>query len=108
MAAAAAFPEEELRRSSEDHARRKLTEDLGKLYGALLRTGRTQEAAAVAGSLLAALDTPDSRMALVRQGLALAKYDPIFTLWLDEAEAAGGKVESLRRKLAKLQPHEDG
>lgn len=106
MAATATFPDEERRKSTEDHTRRKLTEDLSKLYAALLFTARTKEAAAVAGSLLATLDTPESRMALVRAGIALAKTDPSFVLWLDEAEAAGGKVESLRRKLSKLAPPE--
>lgn len=87
-----------------DHARGRLTEDASKLYGAMLLAGRDEEAAAVATLLLEKLDGPEARMALVRQGIALAgASEPIFTQWLDEAEAAGGNVKSLRRRLEKLQ-----
>jgi thiol-disulfide isomerase/thioredoxin len=104
MAATTSFPQDDTRASAEDHARRTLTQQLGTLYAVMLYAERGDEAAAVAGSLLAALDTPESRMALVREGIKVAKLDPSYAVWLDEAEAAGAKVDSLRRKVSKLAP----
>ncbi|NOT30589.1 MAG: thioredoxin family protein [Planctomycetes bacterium] len=102
-AALAAVEDEEARKSVESDARRALTDNLSKLYGALLADARGQEAAAVAGSLLATFDTPESRIALVRQGVALSKTDPLFTLWLYEAAAAGAEVSTLQKRVAKLE-----
>ena len=88
----------------EDYLRRELVEEMGKLHGALLLVERPEEAKDVAALLLAKLDTADARLGLVRHGLAIAgKADPSFTRWLDEAEAQGGKVGSLRTKLQRLE-----
>src|SRR5262249_33287664 len=55
-----------------EHFQGKLVDDLGKLYGALLLAERRDDATAVAELLLKTLDTPKSRLALVRRGLELA------------------------------------
>jgi len=95
--------EAELRTSLETHARKTLTDGLTKLFGALLSADRREEADAVAASLLTTLDLPASRLALVRAALEDArKPHPDLARWLDEAEAAGENVRSLRRKLEKL------
>jgi thiol-disulfide isomerase/thioredoxin len=84
-------------------ARNRLESDLSTLHAALLLDGRRDEAADVARSLLATLDRPEARIALVRRGVEItARPEPCFTQWLDEAEAAGAKVKSLRKRLAKL------
>ena len=94
----------EQRASLEDHSRRKLAQDIGRLYGALRVAEREEEAAAAATLLLETLDRPETRVALARAGMdALQKPDPAITRWIDEAEAAGVDVGILRRKLAKLE-----
>jgi thiol-disulfide isomerase/thioredoxin len=96
--------DEEMREQMADFQRRELTENLTKLFAALLATGREAEAADVAGVLLQTLDTPDSRKALVRAGLDMTKRPQAsFGRWLDEAEAAGANVRILRRRLDNLQ-----
>jgi len=95
--------DDDSKKELEDFSRRKLTNDMTELYGALIAAGRNDEAADVGGLLIHALDTPDSRTALVSAGLAVAKAaDPSFARWLDEAEAAGANVKVLRKRLEKL------
>jgi thioredoxin 1 len=92
-----------MRKDVLEFARGRLTDEASKLYAAMLLAGRTDEAGKVAALLLETLDTPEARMALVRQGMLIAgTIDPRFEAWLDEAEAAGGDVASLRRRLARL------
>jgi hypothetical protein len=92
-----------MRKDVLEFARGRLTDEASKLYAAMLLAGRTDEAGKVAALLLETLDTPEARMALVRQGILIAgTIDPRFEAWLDEAEAAGGDVASLRRRLARL------
>ena len=86
------------------YGQQKLIQDLSRLYAALLLAERREEAADVAQKLLTTLDSPDSRLGLVRAGLDLVKRpEESFGRWLDEAEQAGGKVRSLRKRLEKLQ-----
>jgi thiol-disulfide isomerase/thioredoxin len=95
--------DEELRKSVEEHGRSKLTLGLSKLFAALHATERAAEAEAVAELLLETLDTPEARLALVRQALDHSqKPHASYARWLDEAEAAGGNTKLLRRKLEKL------
>lgn len=96
--------DEEQQKSLEDHGRRKLIDDLSTLYAAMLLVERRAEATAVAARLIETLDTPEARLGLVRQGLALAKNPgPSFERWLDEAEAAGSNVRILRKRLSRLE-----
>ena len=84
--------------------RQSLVAEMAKLHGALLAAERRDEATAVAELLLRTLDTPESRLGLVRFGIELVKKpDPSFTRWLDEAEAAGADVKTLRRRLGELE-----
>ncbi len=99
----AEIEDERMRETAQATDRRTLTEDLSKLYAHLLAAERGTEAAAVAGSLLATLDVPESRVALVREGVALSRTDPVFPLWLDEAAAAGLEVSTLQKRVAKLE-----
>jgi thioredoxin 1 len=95
---------DEMREQAAAFHRSKLTEDLTKLFAALLAADRDAEATDVAGLLLRTLDTPESRTALVRAGLQTAKRpQESFGRWLDEAEAAGASVRILRRRLGKLE-----
>jgi thiol-disulfide isomerase/thioredoxin len=90
------------------YLREKLLQDLSKLYGALLSAERRDEAEGVAQILLRAIDTAEARATLVRQALRSAKRsDPSFARWLDEAAAAGLDVQSLRRRLGRLERGED-
>jgi len=83
--------------------RRQLTKSIGQLYGALLVTGNQDMATATADLLLQTLDTPSSRLALVRHGSKISQQVlPEFVLWLDQAEAAGAKVAAERWKLKRL------
>ena len=89
---------EEARRSwLQVEARRSLTRDIVSLYAALLSAARGEEASDVAALLIRALDTPDSRLALVGAGVDAA-VPPVASLtrWLDEAAVAGGDVRPLR------------
>jgi len=104
MRTSAESMDEEQRKGLEDHARRKLIDDMSKLYAATLLVEHREEAAAVAARLIETLDTPEARLGLVRHGLDLArKPDPSFTRWLDEAEATGGNVRILRKRLSRLE-----
>lgn len=96
--------DEEMREQMADFHRGKLTEDLSRLFAALLAAGRDPEASDVARLLLRTLDTPESRTALVSAGLDTAKrpYES-FGRWLDEAEAASANVHALRRRLSMLE-----
>lgn len=100
--AAGALGDEASRQPLTDHARRTLTDDLCELYAALLAAARGAEAADVGALLVHTLDTPESRLALVRAGVAVARQpEADFARWLDEAEAAGASVRTLRRRLEK-------
>jgi thiol-disulfide isomerase/thioredoxin len=95
--------EDELHASVQRSAEQSVMQDLSSFHAALLAAGRREEATAAAQELLRVLDTPASRIALVRHALELVETpEPDFARWLDEAEAAGGKVRALRRKLDKL------
>lgn len=95
--------DEEMRKNVGAFGRQKLAGDLSNLYAALLVAERGEEAGEVAALLIRTLDGPDCRLALVRAGLdAVERPLEAFTRWLDEAEAAGGNVRTLRKKLAKL------
>lgn len=98
------FPDDEdQRKSIEELGRSRLTLGLSKLFAALHASERAAEADFVAELLLATLDTPEARLALVRQALDHSqKPHPSCSRWLDEAEKAGGNARSLRRKLEKL------
>lgn len=103
MAAAGALADEEARKELADSARRRLTDELCELYAALLAATRGAEASDVGALLVRTLDTPESRLSLVRAGVAVARQpEPDFTRWLDEAEKAGASVKTLRRRLEKL------
>jgi len=100
---ASAGMEADLREMTERFQRQKLVKDLSRLHAALLLAERDAEAARVATILLEALDTPEARIGLVREGLALVKRShPDYPRWLDEAEAAGGNVRFARRELERL------
>ncbi len=103
MLSAGAMVDEAAGKELTEHAGRKLTGELSELYAALLAAARGAEAADVGALLVRTLDTPESRLALVRAGLAVARQpEADFTRWLDEAEQAGASVKSLRRRLEKL------
>ena len=95
------FDDEEQRKSMDDFQRRKFTGDLSKLYAALLAAEREDEAPEVGALLIQTLDVPESRLSLVQAALEASKHPPELGRWLDEAEAAGANVRSLRRRLAK-------
>ncbi len=103
MLSAGAMVDEAAGKELTEHAGRKLTGELSELYAALLAAARGAEAADVGALLVRTLDTPESRLALVRAGVAVARQpEADFTRWLDEAEKAGASVKSLRRRLEKL------
>ncbi|HEX6885027.1 MAG TPA: thioredoxin domain-containing protein [Planctomycetota bacterium] len=94
---------EEHRESLQRYQDAQLVSDLARLHAALLLAQRTAEAVDVSATLLDTLDTPEAREGLVRHGLDLVPQPlPIFARWLDEAEAAGANVRSLRRRMEKL------
>jgi thiol-disulfide isomerase/thioredoxin len=79
----------------------KLRDDLATLYAAALADGQTEQAAAVAADLLGVFDDTDSRLALVKQAVALSAARPVqLGTWLDEAAAQGADVADLRTLLA--------
>jgi thioredoxin-like negative regulator of GroEL len=94
--------DDEQRAMSERFQNDRLVKDLSKLYAALLAAERLPEAADVAAKLLETLDTPESRVGLVRAALDAGKTDEALARWLDEAEKAGADVRLQRKKLDKL------
>lgn len=95
--------DENTRADIERFEQRELAGDLSELYGALLVAGQRKQATAVATLLIDRLDEPSSRLALVRAGIdATNQAHDDFLRWLDEAEAGGGKVRFLRRRLDRL------
>lgn len=77
--------------------------DMARAHGVCVALGRDEDAAAVAAALLAELDTPEGRAALVHATLPfVTERDPRLVRWLDEAEAAGANVVLMRRRLARL------
>jgi thioredoxin-related protein len=103
MKSANASMDEEMRADIERFQREKLVKDLSRLYAVLLAADRRPEAGDVAATLLATLDTPESRVGLVRAALDVGKTDEALARWLDEAEKAGTNVRLQRKKLEKLQ-----
>jgi thiol-disulfide isomerase/thioredoxin len=93
---------EEGRDELEAQQRRKLTDELCELYGALLASERAPEAADVGALLVRTLDTAESRLALVRAAIGVSRAPADLDAWLAEAETAGGQVEGLRRRLERL------
>jgi thiol-disulfide isomerase/thioredoxin len=95
--------EDEIRESVARSTRQGLIRDLSRLHAGLLAAGRREEAEHAARRLLETLDSPESRIALVRASVDLGiGSEESFGRWLDEAEQAGGKVRALRKRLAKL------
>lgn len=98
----------EMRHQTEEYLERKLIEDLSTLYAALQAAERAEEGATVAAILLQTHDTPESRIGLVGRSLDMSMNSgPDLALWLDEAEAAGGNVKPLRRRLDSLRNRPD-
>ena len=92
--------DESTRKDGEGASRGRFTQSLTQLHAALLLAERRDEAADVARKLLATLDTPESRLALVRAGLDIVqRAEPCFAQWLGEAEKAGANTRSLRKRL---------
>jgi thiol-disulfide isomerase/thioredoxin len=81
----------------------RLTKDLSDLFCAALATDEPDAAGQIAALLLETLDSPASRIALTRAALQRARVAfPAIPGWLDEAEAAGAPVKSLRRKFERV------
>ena len=96
--------DEEMRADFQRYADQELAKRVSALYGGLLAVGRDAEAQEAADRLLETLDQPDARTALVRAGTDIAERAlPIFTQWLDEAEAAGGRVRTLRKRIQRIE-----
>lgn len=103
------LPDEAMQEQMLRMQRSHFTKDMATIHAALLADDREVEAHKVAALLLGKLDDADSRKTLVRKGLEiLGKSRPVFSEWLDQAEAAGANVRSLRRKLERLEPDEPG
>jgi len=100
--------DEEQRAGILEFTHKALRDEAGRVYAALLLADRTGEAEQVARVLIGALDTPDSRIALVRAGLRAGRTSPSCARWLDEAEASGARVRSLRRRIEELELHAAG
>lgn len=93
-----------------EFARQRLIQDMSTLFAVLVAGDRMPEALDVAARLLKELDTPESRIGLVRVGLqAASRPEECFARWLDEAAPHAGayswparSAAILRKKLAEL------
>lgn len=95
--------DEEQRKGLQAFQAQSLTKELADLFVAALAVDDAAAQARIPALLLETLDTPAARIALVRGALQRAKVaHPAIPGWLDEAEAAGSNVKSLRRRYERL------